>query len=318
MNNVLSVISNSILDRYSRKISTPVLLQIVLLMEQYIKENSELANFTNPSTTDEYSRLKLELSKLEELGLGNTKNAKMLSEKFNTLAKRTEVINNSRNVITFVRELREHFGESTLLIGFKQFNHFIDKHNLEIGGLNQYTGIIPDKNIQEIVAVSNKLSSFKYSYVINKPSSEAYLWKIAESINGAISEAGDKAFKALVKYINKHNGFVLANTDQLGYDGAIRLYNLIRVNPDLPAEVRDYERTSLISLRGNPIDSNSLFIACPSSQLKKQPLRISRRAIDPIVFQYSPHGMIIHSVWGEEAEDKVFEEYKIVNNLLSL
>lgn len=63
---------------------------------------------------------------------------------------------------------------------------------------------------------------------------------------------------------------------------------------------------------------NNLQIACPPEQLQKQTIKITKRAIDPIVFQYSPYGIVVHSVWGEEAEDKVFEEYKRVNQLLSL
>jgi hypothetical protein len=35
--------------------------------------------------------------------------------------------------------------------------------------------------------------------------------------------------------------------------------------------------------------------------------------VDPIVFQCCPYGVVIHSVWGEEADDKVLEEYKTLN-----
>ena len=28
------------------------------------------------------------------------------------------------------------------------------------------------------------------------------------------------------------------------------------------------------------------------------------------------YGILIHSMWGEESEDKVFEEYKRINNLM--
>jgi hypothetical protein len=35
--------------------------------------------------------------------------------------------------------------------------------------------------------------------------------------------------------------------------------------------------------------------------------------VDPIVFQCCPYGVVIHSVWGEEADDKVLEEYKMLN-----
>lgn len=34
--------------------------------------------------------------------------------------------------------------------------------------------------------------------------------------------------------------------------------------------------------------------------------------VEPIIFQYCPFGVLIYTMWKEEeAEDKVFEEYKI-------
>lgn len=38
--------------------------------------------------------------------------------------------------------------------------------------------------------------------------------------------------------------------------------------------------------------------------------------VDPIVYQPCAYGVLIHSMWGEESEDKVFEEYKRINNLM--
>lgn len=35
-----------------------------------------------------------------------------------------------------------------------------------------------------------------------------------------------------------------------------------------------------------------------------------------IVYQPCAYGILIHSMWGEESEDKVFEEYKRINNLM--
>ena len=43
---------------------------------------------------------------------------------------------------------------------------------------------------------------------------------------------------------------------------------------------------------------------------------ITKKAVDPIVYQPCAYGILIHSMWGEESEDKVFEEYKRINNLM--
>lgn len=50
-------------------------------------------------------------------------------------------------------------------------------------------------------------------------------------------------------------------------------------------------------------------LACPKSNLQEKTVIVSH-AVDPIIFQYCPYGVLIYTMWGEEAEDKVFEEYK--------
>ena len=64
------------------------------------------------------------------------------------------------------------------------------------------------------------------------------------------------------------------------------------------------------------IGRNELFGACPPSQLNNPEVTITKKAVDPIVYQPCAYGILIHSMWGEESEDKVFEEYKRINNLM--
>lgn len=58
------------------------------------------------------------------------------------------------------------------------------------------------------------------------------------------------------------------------------------------------------------------FVACPPGQLNNPEVTITKKAVDPIVYQPCAYGVLIHSMWGEESEDKVFEEYKRINNLM--
>lgn len=64
------------------------------------------------------------------------------------------------------------------------------------------------------------------------------------------------------------------------------------------------------------IGRNELFVACPPGQLNNPEVTITKKAVDPIVYQPCAYGILIHSMWGEESEDKVFEEYKRINNLM--
>lgn len=59
---------------------------------------------------------------------------------------------------------------------------------------------------------------------------------------------------------------------------------------------------------------DNFFIACPKSNLQERPVIMSK-PIDPIIFQYCPFGVLIYTMWGDEAEDKVFEEYKKLNTI---
>lgn len=45
------------------------------------------------------------------------------------------------------------------------------------------------------------------------------------------------------------------------------------------------------------------FIACPKSNLQEKKVIVSHA-------EYCPYGVLIYTMWGKEAEDKVFEEYK--------
>lgn len=71
-----------------------------------------------------------------------------------------------------------------------------------------------------------------------------------------------------------------------------------------------------VSFDAVKIGRNELFVACPPSQLNNPEVTITKKAVDPIVYQPCAYGILIHSMWGEESEDKVFEEYKRINNLM--
>lgn len=66
--------------------------------------------------------------------------------------------------------------------------------------------------------------------------------------------------------------------------------------------------------------SADLFIAAPIEEMNEtMQFTVPERKIipinnDPFVFQITPIGVMIHSKWG--VEDKVFEEYKRINNLM--
>lgn len=116
----------------------------------------------------------------------------------------------------------------------------------------------------------------------------------------------------LKKYIESHNHIVIGPD----IEGTLRLSSIINKNPGLPADVKAFSYPNIVSFDAVKIGRNELFVACPPSQLNNPEVTITKKAVDPIVYQPCAYGILIHSMWGEESEDKVFEEYKRINNLM--
>lgn len=289
---------------------TPVAVQMLLMMEQYIRDNSSKIIEISP---DEENILNKEYTKLCNLGLSNTKNARIVADKLRDLINLRQSKEKAIELLNFIKSLRECFGESTILIGTDQFNSILSKYNLSVGLLSQYTGIIPNKNISEIEAVSSRIDYFPYT--INSNNSGNTLWKITKVMYGFSQHS---IITTIEKWLKSKNNFVYSNYPELHYDRTIWLKDLVDCNLDIPEEIRNFPYHNLVNFEGIEITKKHFLIACPKEQLKEQSIEITKEIVDPIVFQYSPYGIIIHSIWGEEAEDKVFEEYRKINNLLSI
>ena len=100
-------------------------------------------------------------------------------------------------------------------------------------------------------------------------------------------------------------------------DTLVREYNtLVDAGLGSSKNVKAFSYPNIVSFDAVKIGRNELFVACPPSQLNNPEVTITKKAVDPIVYQPCAYGILIHSMWGEESEDKVFEEYKRINNLM--
>lgn len=186
------VITPEVVDVPVMTIQSNIAMALALCMEEYLRSVSKTSvDIPNRDT------LVREYNTLVDAGLGSSKNARLLQAKISEYNQIALDAMRAKNLFNFVKRAREVFGESTLLVGSKQFDEVCKKYKLVKGLLKQYTGIIPDRNIREILEVT-----------------------------------------------------------------------------------------------------------------------ITKKAVDPIVYQPCAYGILIHSMWGEESEDKVFEEYKRINNLM--
>ncbi|UVX67401.1 MAG: hypothetical protein [Bacteriophage sp.] len=81
--------------------------------------------------------------------------------------------------------------------------------------------------------------------------------------------------------------------------------------------LRSVSKTSVdIPNRDTLVREYNTLVDAGLGSSKNARLLQAKIAVDPIVYQPCAYGILIHSMWGEESEDKVFEEYKRINNLM--
>lgn len=300
------VITPEVVDVPVTTIQSNIAMALALCMEEYLRSVSKTSvDIPNRDT------LVREYNTLVDAGLGSSKNARLLQAKISEYNQIALDAMRAKNLFSFVKRAREVFGENTLLVGSKQFDDVCKKYKLVKGLLKQYTGVIPDRNIREILEVKRKLNGEgpMFSDLGLEYANGAYYY--VTGINYGYSDS-ETMLNNLKKYIESHNHIVIGPDTE----GTLRLSSIINKNPGLPADVKAFSYPNIVSFDSVKIGRNELFVACPPSQLNNPEVTITKKAVDPIVYQPCAYGILIHSMWGEESEDKVFEEYKRINNLM--
>lgn len=283
----------------TKKVS--ISLQILLMMESYLKEiKSEISTI---NTKEKIQDLRKEYNKLLQLGLGNTKNAKLIKEKYQQLEF-------SIDCYEYIKRFKNHFGEKSFIISYKDFYYLLKKYNLVYGQLKDYTGIIPNENLQDIIEAKNKIHRFSddLNLCVFNVSSIRDFSPILDF------EVSNKVIESLKKYLKKRNNLI---SKEDTFETTTTLDDLIRYNDFSEyKDILNYPQKKMIILEGQKLQYDEFLIACPPSQLKPQELRVTKKTIDPIVFQFCDYGVKTYTIWGEESEDIIFKEYKKLNKLL--
>lgn len=142
------VITPEVVDMPVVTVQSNIAMALALCMEEYLCSVSK-------TSVDIPNR---EYNTLVDAGLGSSKNARLLQAKISEYNQIALDAMRAKNLFNFVKRAREVFGESTLLVGSKQFDEVCKKYKLVKGLLKQYTGVIPDRNIREIIKVKRKLN----------------------------------------------------------------------------------------------------------------------------------------------------------------
>lgn len=228
-----------------------------------------------------------EYARLCGLGLGNSANAKFLKERMHNINTYNKNILKARELLDYVKTINEFLGDSVILVSRDSFYKLCHKYKLSIGFLEQFTGVIPAANLEELFDIKHKLT---YYSGYEKLNTNRHIIEIQRIYNFS-----DKSDSSIHKYFDYSFNII-------SYPAYI--YRMSDIE-----EFKDKEWARNVSLDVHYVNRDDMFIACPKSNLQEKTVIVSH-AVDPIIFQYCPFGVLIYTMWGKEAEDKVFEEYK--------
>lgn len=222
-----------------------------------------------------------EYARLCGLGLGNSANAKFLKDRIRDINTYNRNIIKARELLDYIKIMNEFLGDSVILVSRDSFYKLCHKYKLSIGLLEQFTGVIPDANLKEFSDIKYKMDHYS-GYV--KLDTNKHIVEIQRIYNFS-----DKSDFSIRKYFD--NNFNIISYPAYIYD------------------IKNKEWAKKVSLSVRYTRRDDIFIACPKSNLQEKVVIVSH-AVDPIIFQYCPYGVLIYTMWGKESEDKVFEEYK--------
>lgn len=245
-----------------------------------VSEDTALVSLKSNDMSGEYARLC-------GLGLGNSANAKFLKDRIRDIDAYNRNIIKARELLDYVKTMNEFLGDSVILVSRDSFYKLCHKYKLSIGFLEQFTGVIPNSNLKELSDIKYKLDNYS-GYV--KLDTNKHIVRIKRIYNFS-----NKIDFSIRKYFDDNFNII---------SHPAYIYNMSDIE-----EFKNKEWAKKVSLSVHYVRRDEMFIACPKSNLQEKVVIVSN-PVDPIIFQYCPFGVLIYTMWGKEAEDKVFEEYK--------
>lgn len=235
-------------------------------------------------------------SELVKLGLKNSANAKVLKKQLDNINNYNNTILKAQELLKYLKDINNCLGNSVILVNTSTFYELCRKYKLSIGFLQDFTGVIPAHNLNELMDISGKLRTDSNASKLRINYRMVRIDKICN-----YSEKSDSYIKEHLEYYFN----ILQVPNYAGHE-----VNLSDIEGFIEEEWAHH-----VYIGVDYATPDDFFIACPKSNLQEKPVIISK-PVDPIIFQYCPFGVLVYTMWGDEAEDKVFEEYKKLNNLI--
>lgn len=232
--------------------------------------------------------------------------------------KRNEIISRNKNFnqsvqqacksLEFIKAISEYFGEGTILVKRDDFVHIIRKYGLAVGNFEDYTGIVPAKNLLEIdeeamKKVQNLMDGNNSKFAILK---DAYKYMTVR-INDIMYDSDDnKISRPVRRYLNSFP-LVLYTSSSYYSDSS----EVIAINEYLSDYIPERELKKVHRYRRNRLDHFGMFITAPREEMMNasRGIRFIQKPKDPFICSLVPYGVVIYSRWGKEAEDESLARY---------
>lgn len=273
---------------------------LILMMTSYMEQNEKTAGQLVPVIKD----VRTAYDRLLKLGMGQTQNARALQTQIEANDKMNQDYEKANALIRFVKASQEHFGPRSILVSYEAFDELCKKYNLECGLLSDYCGVIPERNVQDIEKVQQRIPGFIYKESLNRQD-----WMYFDYCDYWFVSGADVWYKhedEIRKLLAKQRNIVALRDDK----GSYKSHKSVAVEHVRGLYMVDGYMTKFY---GGVIDRNTLFIACPKEYLKNPGIKIQPKPVDPAIYQFTPYGILVHTIWGEEAEDEAFKHFMDVN-----
>jgi hypothetical protein len=272
---------------------------IINMMADYLSIEERKADSPFMSIGD----IQNKFNRLVSLGLKNSQNAKELE----VIIRNQETYNNNilkaQKLIDYIKKVNTVLDKNSYLISFEQFEVVCKKYNLVYNLLENYTGVIPEENIFQLEKIAHKISEESVkSHEFHPLSINSHIFYIKEvEISSETSETN-----GFIKWVKNKKILYLPNIDI--FYSRLNSRDIQTNYPDCPTV------STSNCVKATCLGCTQFLIAAPKTHFKDN-FKIEIRPKDPIVFQICPYGILIHSVWGEEADDEVLAKYRKTLNL---
>lgn len=204
--------------------------------------------------------------------------------------------------------LQRHFPGS-LILKEEDFINLNVKYGLVVGRLSAYKGSVPDENIDEIskvMATAQALEANEYVNYSGNGSPLRYVTGMQVATHPMpIDSMSYPVGRYFIRQEPSHIGLTYLSRNKARMN-AYPFFHILSEASKHGVNVADSKECS----------SADLFIAAPIEEMNEtMQFTVPERKIipinnDPFVFQVTPIGVMIHSKWGVEAEDNIFDNIK--------